>query len=88
MQVYVDTKDGSFCLGDFYLHKHNTQTGVYAANDYYWLKDLARISPLQVDRGDEIRVVRDVHNITPSDFWNTGAINCWDVEVRLNAETD
>ena len=60
-------------------------TGVYAADDYYWLKDLAEVSPLKVDRGDEIRVVRDVHNITPG-YWST--INCWDIEVRLNAEID
>jgi hypothetical protein len=36
-------------------------------------------------RGDEFRIVRDVHNITPNYFWT---INAWDVEVRLNVETD
>jgi hypothetical protein len=85
VQVYVDRSDGPICLGDLYLHKH---TGIYHANDYYWLKDLAKISPVRVVPGDEIRIVRDVHNITPSDFWNPTTINCWDIEVRLNAETD
>ena len=82
VQIFADTREGPFSLGDLYLHKH---TGVYAANDYYPLVDLAQVSPLKLLPGDELRIVRDIHNITPG-YWST--INAWDVELRLNVETD
>jgi hypothetical protein len=82
VQVFADTREGPFCLGDLYLHKH---TAAYAANDYFPLLDLAEVAPLKLMPGDELRVVRDVHNITQNAFWT---INAWDCEIRLNVEVD
>ena len=77
VQVYARSRVGDrvTCLGEVYLHKH---TGAYAANDYFDLTHLAKISPMWLDVGDLIWCQRDVHNVGKS------KCNCFDLEIRLN----
>jgi len=77
VQIYVQNIYGDriTCLGEVYLHKH---TGIYAANDYFDLTHLAKISPMWLDVGDWIWCKRDVKNIALFQF------NCFDIEARIN----